>query len=202
MLLTRRQKEVLEILKENPTATLNNIAKRLGLNSPGSVHLHIQNLEQLGYIRKHGRKLVVIGDGTDTVAVIPFCGIPDAKFTDYTSGEAILDYLPFPRLFLPQNIDNLFLITLGDDSMLPFFNEGSLLLIEKTSDAYVPEKNDFLLVKFKGKVLFKQVSILQGETSLVSLNKRMFNPIKLTKEVEIIGKHVTLRRGIDKAFDG
>ena len=60
-ILTKRQEEILSYLKSYIVShgyppTVREIGKALGISSPATIHAHLSNLEQKGYIRKDGSK--------------------------------------------------------------------------------------------------------------------------------------------------
>src|SRR3954468_13532822 len=89
MPLTKRQKEILDFLEgclsENGYApSFEEIARNFGYTSLATVHEHLENLKQKGYIRKSynaSRSLELVPSGSTAVAVeLPLLGTVAAGY--------------------------------------------------------------------------------------------------------------------------
>jgi repressor LexA len=82
MYLTRRQKEVLDFIREHVeergyAPTLQEIGRRFGLSSPATVYKHVEQLVQKGYLRKaahQGRGLQLVDPEPIRTVEVPLLG--------------------------------------------------------------------------------------------------------------------------------
>jgi len=193
-MLKERQKEILSIIKNAPSITLEEIASKLNLKSVSNIHAHIQKLIEQGYLKKSGRSLIVKNTGDDPISYIPFFGYAQCGTNGCFSEDDVLDYIPMPTRFLPRNTDDLIAMKAKGDSMEPNIQEEDLLIFDKSQSNYHPRENDILLCQVDGELKIKRFVIKQNKPLLISDNKAKYEPIELdeSNNFNIIGKMVKL----------
>lgn len=153
--LSPRQAAVLEFIKQvidekGYSPSVREICDAVGLKSPSTVHMHLNTLEELGYIRRNNAKqraLEVVneriarnvnddgyfsGDVNKEMVGIPLLGTIAAGQPLFAD-EQIEDIYPLPVDFLNSN-DQLFMLRVRGDSMIEAgILNGDLIIVEKTS---------------------------------------------------------------------
>lgn len=145
--LTKRQRDILIFIKKYLATkgyppTVREIGKALELSSPATIHVHLHNLENKGYIRMEKSKnrtieLLVdneyIKDDNKTVEV-PLLG----KITAGNPIEAIENpdnYFALPTSLIPKN-KSVFTLNVSGDSMINAgIFDGDVVIVEKTNTA-------------------------------------------------------------------
>ncbi len=206
MSLNKRQQKIFEIIKSRPTITLKEIAEKLGLKSISNIHAHIQNMIDKNFIARNGRNLIVKSSQESDISYIPFYGFAQCGYNDILTESNVVDYIPMPTRFLPNPINNLFLIKAKGDSMEPTITEGELLLFRKLGNEK-PKENEIVLcfhgegIKIKRYNLFRDKNG-KSKPRLISDNKSKFEPIPIDtsedncNQNQIIAKLVKLAKAI------
>lgn len=200
--LTDRQKDILQVLKKliaktGYPPTVREIGKEAGLNSPATIHFHLKQLEEKGYIKKDTSKnrtieILVPNEYLETdenVIEVPLLG----KVTAGTPIEAIEtpnEYFPLPAN-LVNSKKEIFTLKVSGESMINVgIYDGDILIVEKCSTA----KNGDTVVAMNSeneatvKTFYKE----NGYFRLQPENDTM-EPIILN-EVTILGKAIGLYR--------
>lgn len=196
-MLTKRQKEVLsfirEYIKENDySPSLEEIADHLGLSSVSTVHEHLQNLKEKGYLTKEDhqpRSLQPSEDKRFDTVTIPLRGL-------ITAGEpieAIDDPEPFKvsKNMLSKSGDHYALKVEGESMIDEGIYDGDIVIVREQSNvengetavAFLPEKEEATLKK-----MYKE----KNKWKLQPANPSM-KPF-FEKNVEIQGKVVNVIR--------
>jgi repressor LexA len=145
--LTKRQQDILEYIKKYIVAngyppTVREIGSELGLSSPATIHAHLQNLENKGFIRKKGFKnraleLLVeneYANKNDNVIDVPLLG----KITAGNPIEAIEnpnEYFSLPAYLKPNNKE-VFTLTVNGESMINAgIHDGDIVIVQKQNTA-------------------------------------------------------------------
>lgn len=196
-MLKNRQKEILSIIKNEPTITLDEIATKLDLKSVSNIHAHIQKLIKQGYLKKSGRNFIVKNAEGDPISYIPFYGYAQCGYNGVFNEEDALDYIPMPTKFLPVNIDNLIAMKAQGDSMEPNIQEGEIVLFD-TSKIGDLRNNDVALFNLDGELKIKRFVLKMGKPYLVSDNKANYNPMEIDEgnQLSPIGKMVKMHCGL------
>ena len=190
--LTYKQEQVLNYVKEYiakhkyPPA-IRDICKGLGLNSPATVHVHLNRLEEKGYLKKDNfknRTIELLVDNeyekkNEDVVNVPLLG-------KVTAGNPILaiempnEHFSLPTYLVPKKKE-VFVLTVSGNSMI---NAG-IFDTAKNGDIVVAmtEENEVTLKRY-----FKE----KGHFRLQPENDYM-EPIILDK-VTILGKAIGLYR--------
>ena len=199
-LLTKRQKDVLDVIKKFMASngyppTEREIAEIMHLSSPATIQVHLESLEKKGYIKKHGNmnrtiELLVINEYENNHTMdIPLLG----KVTAGIPIEAIEN--PDEYFTVPSSMVNgkneVFALNVSGDSMI---NAGifddDIVIIERTNSA----KNGDIVVAMndENEVTIKRFFKEDNHFRLQPENDYM-EPIILDN-VTILGKLVGLYR--------
>ena len=185
------------IKKNGYSPAVRDICQETGIKSTSTVHLHLNNLEKMGYIRRDHTKsraieLIEETDSADTTnsslaAMIPIVGNVAAG-SPILAEQNILSYFPIPEDRLPSN--PVFMLNVKGDSMINagIFN-GDYILIEcqknaSNGDVVVALIDDSATVK----TFYKENDFIRLQPENDSLA-----PI-IVKDVEILGKVIAVFR--------
>lgn len=200
--LTKRQEEILNYIKEYIVAhgyppTVREIGADLGVSSPATIHAHLKNLEEKGFILKKETKnraieLLVENEFAhkdENTIEVPLLG----KVTAGSPIEAIEnpnEYFQLPAYLVPKN-GQVFTLTVSGESMINAgILDGDILIVEKQNTA----RNGQIVVAMNEdheatvKTFYKE----QGYFRLQPENDTM-DPIILN-QVTILGKVIGLYR--------
>ena len=200
--LTYKQEQVLNYVKEYiakhkyPPA-IRDICKGLGLNSPATVHVHLNRLEEKGYLKKDNfknRTIELLVDNeyekkNEDVVNVPLLG-------KVTAGNPILaiempnEHFSLPTYLVPKKKE-VFVLTVSGNSMINAgIFDGDIVIVEKKNTARngeivvaMTDENEVTL-----KTLYKESNYfrLQPENDTM-------DPIILNN-VTILGKAIGLFR--------
>jgi repressor LexA len=201
-ILTKRQDEVLNYIKEYIVSngyppTVREIGEALGLSSPATIHSHLQNLEEKGYIRKNDFKNRAIEvlvknefqDKTSSVVEVPLLG----KITAGNPIEAIErpnEFFSLPAYLIP-NQKEVFTLKVSGESMINVgIYDGDIVIVQRQDVA----RNGDIVVAMtdENEVTLKTFYKENGYFRLQPENNTMV-PIIL-KNVTILGKAIGLYR--------
>lgn len=145
--LTKRQEEILLIIKEYVVKhgyppTVREIASLVGVNSPATIHAHLENLELKGFIRKNdnqNRAIELLVENefvktNDDVINVPLLG----KITAGNPIEAIEnpdEYFPLPAYLMPKSKEVFTLYVKGESMINAGIYDGDIIIIEKSNVA-------------------------------------------------------------------
>ena len=200
--LTKRQNEILTYIKKFIVSngyppTVREIGEALDVSSPATIHAHLQNLEEKGWIKKQGSKnraieLLVENEfepKNENVVEVPLLG----KITAGSPIEAIEqpdEYFSLPTYLLPTNKDVFTLKVSGNSMINAGIFDGDIVIVEKKNTARngeivvaMTDENEVTL-----KTFYKEANYfrLQPENDTME-------PIILD-EVTILGKAIGLYR--------
>ena len=200
--LSIKQNEILIFIKkfmaENKfSPSVREICKGVGLNSPATVHVHLKNLIEKGFIKRNPKnnrliELMVPNEfenPTDNIVSVPLLG----KVTAGNPIEAISnpdEYFSIPTNMIPLGKEVFTLRVSGDSLINAGIYDNDIIIVEKTNVAKngdivvaMNDDNEVTLKKFyKEKNYFR----LQPENDFML-------PIIL-KNVTILGKAIGLYR--------
>ena len=200
--LTKRQRDILIFIKKYLATkgyppTVREIGKALELSSPATIHVHLHNLENKGYIRMEKSKnrtieLLVdneyIKDDNKTVEV-PLLG----KITAGNPIEAIENpdnYFALPTSLIPKN-KSVFTLNVSGDSMINAgIFDGDVVIVEKTNTANngeivvaMTDENEVTL-----KTFYKEKDHIRLQPENDTMKPFIFN------NITILGKAIGLYR--------
>lgn len=145
--LTKRQEEILDYIKEYVVShgfppTIREIGSALDLSSPATIHAHLSNLEQKGFIRKQGAKnraieLLVENEYAkvnDLTVEVPLLG----KITAGSPIEAIEnpdEYFALPSYLVPKSKEVFTLNVSGTSMINAGILDGDIVIVERRNTA-------------------------------------------------------------------
>lgn len=193
-MLSAKQKQILELIKQNPQITLAELAKAVGLKSVSTVHVHIRKLIKENFLERNGHALIATNRPVDEFTPIPFYGFAQCGDTDIFAEENILDYVNMPTKFLPTPTQDLFFIRAKGDSMEPTISDGELLMFRKTNE--LPPVGSVVLCRRADGLKIKRLGQYNNENGigyrLVSDNKAKYEPFPADESVQILAKLVRM----------
>lgn len=200
--LTTRQHEILTFIKKynaqnNYSPSIREIGNAINLKSPATVHVHVQNLIEKGYLKRNSNnhkllELLVPNEFEQKqldILEIPLLG----KVTAGNPIEAIEhpdEYFPIPAQMVPQNKEVFTLKVSGESMINAGIFDNDIVIIERKNTANngdivvaMTEENEVTL-----KTFYKEDNYfrLQPENDFMT-------PIIL-KNVTILGKAIGLYR--------
>lgn len=202
--LTRRQEDILNYIKTYIVShgyppTVREIGKSLGISSPATIHVHLNNLQAKGIIRKEetkNRAIHLLVDNefetkNDQVVDVPLLG----KITAGNPIEAIEnpgEYFSLPSYLIPKGKEVFSLLVNGESMINAGIMDNDIVIVERCNTAHngdivvaMTEENEVTLKTFyKEKDHFR----LQPENDTMK-------PIILNN-VFILGKAIGLYRKI------
>lgn len=200
--LTSKQKEVLTYIKkfqaENKyPPSVRQIAQALELKSPATVHAHIQNIINKGYLKrsKHGNHLIELlvpnefEAQNENITSVPLLG----KVTAGNPIEAIEmpnEFFPLPTYLIPKQKEVFTLEVSGDSMINAGIFDGDIVIVEKCNTAKNGDK--VVAINDDNEVTLKTFYKENGYFRLQPENDFM-NPIIL-KNVTVLGKAIGLFR--------
>lgn len=139
-MLNENQRKLLEVIRSsmsnNEAISMQEMAMRIGVDSPNTVLYHIRKLEDKGLIvRNENGKVIRVNspdDATGAVAFLPLlgsarCGTP----LDQIEYDIVERMLPIPLKLLGQNTNKkLYLIRAVGDSMSPKIQDSDIVIFE------------------------------------------------------------------------
>lgn len=201
-MLSERQQQVLDYIRDTVNGrgyppSVREIGEAVGLNSPSTVHSHLNSLVKAGVIRKDPSKpraLVVLDEQAPTTADgrvrdIPLLG-RIAAGTPILAAEQVESVMPLPTELVGEG--PVFLLEVKGDSMIDAgIHEGDLVAVHSQPDA-----NDGDIVAALvdgGEATVKRLRRKDGKVILESENPA-YQPMVFTDGVELIGKVVSVLR--------
>ena len=176
------------------------IGEAVGLTSSSTVHAHLANLQQLGYLRRDPTKpraIEVRYDASSGAAVdkgkvkhVPLVG-DVAAGTDVLAHENIEQLLPLPEDF--TGTGQLFMLRVRGDSMIAVgIFDGDYVVVRQQPDA---DKGDIVVAGIPGEeATVKTFSRKGAKIVLLPANDRL-TPMEFdAADVTIFGKVVTVLR--------
>ena len=200
--LSLKQNEILTFIKKfiadnKFPPSVREICKGVNLNSPATVHVHLTNLTDKGYIKRNPKnkrllELMVPNEfeiNTDTIVNIPLLG----KVTAGNPIEAIEnpdEYFPLPTMFIPKGKEVFTLKVSGESMINAGIFDNDIVIIERNNTA----KNGDIVVAMndENEVTLKTFYKENGYFRLQPENDFM-TPI-IMKNVTNLGKAIGLYR--------
>ena len=145
--LIKRQNEILTYIKKFIVSngyppTVREIGEALDVSSPATIHAHLQNLEEKGWIKKQGSKnraieLLVENEfepKNENVVEVPLLGKITAG-SPITAIEQPDEYFSLPTYLLPTNKDVFTLKVSGNSMINAGIFDGDIVIVEKKNTA-------------------------------------------------------------------
>jgi repressor LexA len=204
--LTRRQHEIIRIIKESVRAngyapSYREIGERVGLSSPSSVAYQVAELKKKGYLRsaaKRSRTTVVQGPtpgpGYVEVPLMWKIAAGGPIFAPSLTREDAEDVISLPEQLVGKG-DLIMLRVSGDSMINAAITDGDLVVVRRETDVC---NGDIVAAMLRsdtssdGEVTVKTLKRLDGHVWLMPQNPA-YDPI-LGDKATIIGKVVTVMR--------
>lgn len=196
--ITDRQKAILEYIKKEiktrgyPPA-VREIGEAVGLSSSSTVHSHLSQLENKGYIRRDPTK-------PRAIEVVDFNLYPKKEMVDVpvlgrvTAGEPILavenydESFPLPLEFVKS--DEVFMLTIRGDSMIDAgILDGDMVIVKKDSTA---RNGEIVVALLEDEATVKRFYKEANHIRLQPENEN-YAPI-ITRDASVLGKVIGLIR--------
>jgi len=202
--LTKRQNEILQFIKKyivdnGYPPTVREIGASLGLSSPATIHSHLSNLEEKGYIKKDENKnraleLLIENEfakNKDSTVNVPLLG----KVTAGSPIEAIHnpnEYFQLPAYMIPNKKEVFTLKVSGESMINAGIFDNDIVIVERTNDAKngdivvaMTEENEVTLKRF-----YKEKTFIRLQPENDTMEDIILN------DVIILGKAIGLYRKI------
>ncbi len=198
--LTERQQQVLDYIRQTVAErgyppSVREIGEAVGLNSPSTVHSHLNSLVEAGAIKRDPTKprAIMVVDEEVTfdrrVRDIPVLG-RIAAGSPILAVENVEDVIPLPAQLVGDG--PVFLLEVRGDSMIDAgIHPGDLVAVQKQDDARDGEIVAALIDGEEATV--KRLRRRDGKVILESENPA-YQPMVFDEGVELIGKVVTVLR--------
>lgn len=201
-MLSERQQQVLDYIRDTVNGrgyppSVREIGEAVGLNSPSTVHSHLNSLVKAGAIRKDPSKpraLVVLDEQAPTTADSRVRDIPllgrIAAGTPILAAEQVESVMPLPTELVGEG--PVFLLEVKGDSMIDAgIHEGDLVAVHSQPDALDGEIVAALIDGEEATI--KRLRRKNGKVILESENPA-YEPMVFADGVELIGKVVSVLR--------
>ena len=191
-ILTTRQKQILEYIREcvhkfGYPPSVREICKSVGLSSTSTVHSYLNQLEQLGFIRRDptkNRTIELLDEGSwrsKKIVPLPLVG-QDRAGAHILAEECVEDVYPFSAEFIGQ--DDCFMLTVRGDSMVDAgISDGDYIIVRKQDTA---ENGDIVVALIDDEATVKRYYKEKTRIRLQPENPD-YEPI-YTEHCEILGK--------------
>ena len=200
--LTERQGEILNYIKEyivnhGYPPTVREIGASLGVSSPATIHAHLTNLENKGFIKKQGSKnraieLLVENEYAkkeDNVIDVPLLG----KITAGSPIEAIEnpnEFFSLPAYLIPNNKEVFTLSVDGTSMINAGILDGDIVIVEKKNTA---RNGDIVVAMNEDNEVTLKTFYKESDHFRLQPENDTMAPIIL-KNVTILGKAIGLYR--------
>ena len=204
--LTDRQRGILEVIEESMRTkgyppSVREIGEVVGLNSPSTVHSHLESLQRMGYLRRDPTKPRAIEVRWDPssdavmerrpVRHVPLVG-DVAAGTDVLAQENVEDLFPLPEDFTGTG-GELFMLRVRGDSMIELgIMDGDFVVARAQSTA---ENGDVVIAGIPGEEATVKTYRRKGAAvTMVPANPRLAPMEFSADEVQVFGRVVTVMR--------
>jgi repressor LexA len=198
--ISTRQQEILDYIRDTVAdrgypPSVREIGEAVGLSSPSTVHSHLSTLEATGHLRRDPTKPraieVLDEESPSNIRKVPLVG-RIAAGSPILAEEDIEEVYPLPTELVGDG--PLFMLRVKGESMINAgILDGDFVVIRRQPDALDGEIVAALIDGEEATV--KRLQRRDGAVILHSENPA-FEPMVFTEGVELIGKVVTVMRGI------
>ena len=203
--LTPRQREILNVISTSMQErgyppSVREIGEAVGLNSPSTVHNHLNTLQKMGFLRRDPTKpraLEVRFDTNSEVAMerrpsrhVPLIG-EVAAGTGLLAQQNVEDLIPLPTDFTGEG--ELFMLRVRGDSMIDAgILDGDFVVARQQQTA---DNGDIVVAGIPGdEATVKTFKKSGNKITLVPANPTMDPMVFTSVEVSVFGKVVTVMR--------
>ncbi len=199
--ISKRQQEILDYIRETVAdrgypPSVREIGEAVGLSSPSTVHSHLSTLEATGHLRRDPTKpraIEILGEGARPANVrnVPLVG-RIAAGSPIMAEEDIEEVYPLPTELVGDG--PVFMLKVKGESMVGAgILDGDFVVVRRQPDALDGQIVAALIDGEEATV--KRLERKDGKVILHSENST-FEPMVFTDGVELVGKVVTVLRGI------
>jgi repressor LexA len=203
--LTPRQREILNVISTSMQErgyppSVREIGEAVGLNSPSTVHNHLNTLQKMGFLRRDPTKpraLEVRFDTNSEVAMerrpsrhVPLIG-EVAAGTGLLAQQNVEDLIPLPTDFTGEG--ELFMLRVRGDSMIDAgILDGDFVVARQQQTA---DNGDIVVAGIPGdEATVKTFKKSGNKITLIPANPTMDPMVFTSDEVSVFGKVVTVMR--------
>lgn len=185
--LHEKQNSILELLKEhrdNPL-TIKSLSEQTGIDSPGVLYHHLEQLEKKGYIKRNpnnSKDYIVLDKPENTVVYIGKYGMAQCGPNGSILEDGPVEQVPIASNLIRFPSADAFIVEARGDSMEPRIKGGDIIIAKKQNTA---EHGDIIICVYKTEALIKKFSNLNGNISLISLNHDKYYPLPVADEQEL-----------------
>jgi repressor LexA len=203
--LTPRQREILNVISQSMQdrgypPSVREIGEAVGLNSPSTVHNHLNTLQKMGFLRRDPTKPRAIEVRFDTNSEVAMERRPSRHVPligDVAAGPGVLaqenveDLIPIPTDFTGEG--ELFMLRVRGDSMIEAgILDGDFVVARQQT---VAENGDIVVAGIPGdEATIKTFKKSGNNITLVPSNSSMKPMVFTSDEVQIYGILVTVMR--------
>lgn len=203
--LTPRQREILNVISQSMQdrgypPSVREIGEAVGLNSPSTVHNHLNTLQKMGFLRRDPTKPRAIEVRFDTNSEVAMERRPSRHVPligDVAAGAGVLaqenveDLIPLPTDFTGEG--ELFMLRVRGDSMIEAgILDGDFVVARQQT---VAENGDIVVAGIPGdEATIKTFKKSGNNITLVPSNSSMKPMVFTSDEVQIYGILVTVMR--------
>ena len=203
--LTPRQREILNVISQSMQdrgypPSVREIGEAVGLNSPSTVHNHLNTLQKMGFLRRDPTKPRAIEVRFDTNSEVAMESRPSrhvpligdvAAGTGVLAQENVEDLIPIPTDFTGEG--ELFMLRVRGDSMIEAgILDGDFVVARQQT---VAENGDIVVAGIPGdEATIKTFKKSGNNITLVPSNSSMKPMVFTSDEVQIYGILVTVMR--------
>lgn len=194
MYLTKRQKEVLDFVREHVgqhgyAPTLQEIGSRFGLSSPATVYKHVEQLVQKGYLRKaphQGRGIQLVDPEPVRTVEVPLLG-------QVAAGQPIQALASAETLNLPPDFVGrkpTYALRVRGDSMIDEqIRDGDLIIVEDRTTA---ENGETVIALLPGeevtlKKFFREGSMIRLQPANPTIEPRFVDEADVRIQGVVLG---------------
>ncbi|MEZ5322919.1 MAG: transcriptional repressor LexA [Microthrixaceae bacterium] len=205
--LTPRQEQVLRCIQQSVETrgyppSVREIGAAVGMTSPSTVHAHLTNLVELGYLRRDPTKPRAIelrfdpasGATADRAPVrhVPLLG-DVAAGTGVLAAEHVEELLPLPAQFTGEG--ELFMLRVRGSSMIDAgILDGDHVVVRRQPDA---EDGDVVVAGIPGEEATVKTLRRDGDEVVLVPSNPALEPMRFApSEVSVFGKVVTVVRAL------
>ncbi|MDR1689807.1 MAG: transcriptional repressor LexA [Clostridiales bacterium] len=198
--LTEKQKRIYNFIKDTIRSkgyppSVREICVATNLKSTSTVHVHLENLERKGYIRREAyknRSIEVLDPTFYNTSIeiinVPVVGRVAAGGPIYAE-ENIEEFFPIPAAYT-RGMDDIFMLRISGDSMIEAgIHNRDLVIVQKQRGAF---DGDIVIALIEDTATCKRYFKKDGKIILKPENAA-YEPI-IEDNVEVIGKVVGLFR--------
>ena len=203
--LTPRQREILNVISTSMQdrgypPSVREIGEAVGLNSPSTVHNHLNTLQKMGFLRRDPTKPRAIEVRFDTNSEVAMERRPSRHVPligDVAAGTGLLaqqnveDLIPLPTDFTGEG--ELFMLRVRGESMIDAgILDGDFVVARQQQ---VAENGDIVVAGIPGdEATVKTFKKSGNKITLVPANTSMEPMVFTSDEVHVFGKVVTVLR--------